>query len=92
MIRYQLPDTETLISLGEEHQDAITIYVKTDPTPEGRERAKTVVKSGVDEAMPSFARTASSLLRDRPPSPTLRCAARSFRYRTTSFPVNPVAP
>lgn len=51
MIRYQLPDTETLISLGEEHQDAITIYVKTDPTPEGRERAKTVVKSGVDEGV-----------------------------------------
>lgn len=51
MIRYQLPDTEELIRLGEPQPDAVTIYVKTDPTPEGRDRARTAVKSGVDEAV-----------------------------------------
>ncbi len=51
MIRYQLPDTEELIRLGEQHQDAVTIYVTTDPTPEGRDRARTAVKSGVDEGI-----------------------------------------
>lgn len=48
MIRYQLPSIADLVRLGEPLPHAISIYLRTDPTPSGRAQAKTAAKSAVD--------------------------------------------
>lgn len=51
MIRYELPSTDDLLRLGEARENAVTIYVPTDHTPAGRERAVASAKSAVDDAV-----------------------------------------
>ena len=51
MIRYQLPDIDELVQLGDQHPWALSIYVPTNPTPQGREFARTNLKSAVDEGI-----------------------------------------
>lgn len=51
MIRFELPSTDDLIQLGAPRPDAVSIYLPTSPTPEGRELAYTSAKSAVDEAV-----------------------------------------
>ncbi|CAA0138332.1 Uncharacterised protein [Mycolicibacterium vanbaalenii] len=54
MPRYQLPDTATLMRLGEPHEHAITVYVETSPVPDQREKNLLTAKSAVDRALRSI--------------------------------------
>lgn len=51
MIHYNLPTRSDLLELGAPRTDALTIYLATDPTPEGRGLALTTAKNAVDEAI-----------------------------------------
>lgn len=51
MIHFSLPTSDELALLGEPHSNAVTIYLPTSPTVEGRTRAFTAAKSGVDDAL-----------------------------------------
>lgn len=51
VINYEVPNVEDLIRLGEPRPGAVTIYVNTAPTPQGRELARTTAKSAVDQAI-----------------------------------------
>lgn len=51
MIRYALPTTDELIRLGARTPNAVSVCVPTDPSPAGREQARTAAKSGVDEGI-----------------------------------------
>jgi hypothetical protein len=50
MIHYDLPTTADLLRLAEPRPDALSVYLPTDPTPAGRERARAELKSAVDAA------------------------------------------
>ena len=54
MIHFELPTTEDLLELGVPRANALSIYLPTEPTPEGRERAVVGAKSAVDEAIRSM--------------------------------------
>ncbi|MGN0063318.1 MAG: hypothetical protein ACI379_03685 [Nocardioides sp.] len=47
--RYELPGADDLVRLGDRHELAVTIYVKTDPAD--REKSRLNAKSAVDEAV-----------------------------------------
>ena len=51
MIHYALPTIAELLELGESRTDAVSIYLRTAPTPQGRELAQVAAKSAVDEAI-----------------------------------------
>ena len=51
MIHYELPTRADLLELGAPRVDALSIYLPTEPTPAGRDRAFTAAKSAVDEAI-----------------------------------------
>ena len=51
MIRYHLPTVEDLLRLGEPQSNAVTVYLPTSPTPEGRAKAVTAGKSAIDESL-----------------------------------------
>ncbi len=51
MIRYHLPTVEDLLRLGEPQSNAVTVYAPTSPTPEGRVKAATGVKSAIDDSL-----------------------------------------
>lgn len=54
MIHYQLPTTVDLLRLAEPREDALSVYLPTEPTPTGREQAFLGVKSAVDTAVRSL--------------------------------------
>lgn len=54
MINYELPTTNDLIRLGEPQFPALSIYLSTSPTTEGRTLAVTSAKSAVDSAIRSL--------------------------------------
>lgn len=51
MMHWSLPTSEELSLLGEPCRSAVTVYVPTSPTVEGRAHAFTAAKSGVDEGL-----------------------------------------
>ena len=51
MINYELPTVDDLIRLGDPQFPALTIYISTSPTAEGRTLATTSAKSAVDSAI-----------------------------------------
>jgi hypothetical protein len=51
VVHYQIPSVEDLIRLGERHPGAVTIYLSTAPTPQGRELAFAGAKSAIDQAI-----------------------------------------
>ncbi len=53
MVSYNVPSIQDLIRLGVPHPGAISIYLSTAPTPQGRELALTAAKSAVDQAIRS---------------------------------------
>ena len=57
MINYELPTTDDLIHLGTPQFPALSIYISTSPTSEGRALAVTSVKSAVDAAIRSLKET-----------------------------------
>lgn len=54
MINYELPTMNDLIRLGDPHAPALSIYISTSPTTEGRSLAITTAKSAVDSAIRSL--------------------------------------
>lgn len=54
MVNFEVPSVQDLIRLGEPHPGAITIYLTTAPTPQGRELAIAGAKSAVDQAIRSL--------------------------------------
>ena len=54
MINYELPTTADLIRLGDPQSPALSIYISTSPTTEGRTLAATSAKSAVDSAIRSL--------------------------------------
>lgn len=50
MIHDELPTTADLLRLAEPRPDTLSVYLPTDPTPAGRERAYAGLKSAVDAA------------------------------------------
>ena len=54
MIHHQIPSVEDLVRLGEPHPSAVTIYLSTAPTPQGRGLALAGAKSAVDQAIRSL--------------------------------------
>lgn len=51
MIHFHIPTTDDLLRLGEPQGHALSVYVQTDPTPQGRELAFSSAKSAVDQAI-----------------------------------------
>ncbi len=51
MTRYELPDIEDLVRLGERHEHAITVYAQTAPGPDNRDNGLITAKSAVDQAL-----------------------------------------
>ena len=51
MIHYELPTRADLLELGTSRVAALSIYLPTEPTPAGRDRAFTAAKSAVDEGI-----------------------------------------
>lgn len=51
MPHFEIPSIEDLIRLGEPHPGAVTIYLSTAPTPQGRELAFAGAKSAIDQAI-----------------------------------------
>jgi len=54
VIHYTLPTSSDLLELGAPRADALSIYLATEPTPEGRSLAVTTAKNAVDEAIRSL--------------------------------------
>lgn len=56
-VHHDLPTTEDLKRLAEPRDHAVTVYVATVPGPDGRNRARTALKSAVDHAIAHFKET-----------------------------------